>query len=112
MLAGVAFQLGISPSSAGLWPFLAKSDYESVALVVYVSLAAEFVLRYAYDQPFKRAGHTHAHREPVERSTKLMLMGLGVESIFLLIRYVIVVTRFLCTSLILPFTVFQDLSTG
>ena len=86
MLAGVSFQLRecthLSLSSPCADPF-------AVALIVYVTLAAEFVLRYVYDHPFKRAG-PQFRCEPMEKGTKLMLVGLSLESVFLLIRYVLV----------------------
>ncbi|OSD00019.1 RTA1-domain-containing protein [Trametes coccinea BRFM310] len=66
MLAGVAFQLA--------------------ALVIYVVLASEFLMRYAYDHPFKRRSSTPTRADRVEKNTKLMICGLALGAIFLFIR--------------------------
>lgn len=66
MLAGVSFQLA--------------------ALAIYVILASEFLLRYAYDHPFKRRSQTSVRLDRVDKKTKLIIIGLGIEAVFLFIR--------------------------
>ena len=65
---------------------LSDSALFEVALVIYVSLAAEFVVRYACDHPFDRNGQVPVRSEPMGRNTKFMLIGLGMESVFSFIR--------------------------
>ena len=60
---------------------------ESVAaLVLYVVLACEFLLRYTFDNPFNRDGETMVARHKTDKNTKLMLLALILEAIFLFVR--------------------------
>ncbi|KAI0369284.1 hypothetical protein BV20DRAFT_1053340 [Pilatotrama ljubarskyi] len=63
MLAGVCFQLA--------------------ALVIYVTLASEFLLCHAYDHP---GPNEPLRAAPFERNIKLIITGLGLEAVFLSIR--------------------------
>ncbi|KAI1787366.1 RTA1-domain-containing protein [Ganoderma leucocontextum] len=62
---------------------LAGVSFQMVALVVYVVLASEFILRYAYDHPFGRCGESTVARRKTDKQMKLMLLGLVLEAVFL-----------------------------
>lgn len=62
------------------------NDASPASLLVYVVLASEFLLRFAYDNPFKRAAKGPIRRSNMDRKTKLMILALGLEAIFLFIR--------------------------
>ena len=55
----------------------------AAAVCIYLLLAVEFLLRYAYDRPVRRS---NAARPPVSRGIKLMVLGLGIDGLFILIR--------------------------
>lgn len=62
-----------------------------VAITVYMALATEFILRFLYNRPVRKAralqekpGAAHY----LERNVKLMLFGLFFSSIAIFIRYV------------------------
>ena len=87
MLAGIVFQMSESISAPSPDMHLPP---DKVGLVIYASLAAEFVVRFAYNRPFKnKIDAKHYSKKPVvETATKHMLFGLCVETVFLLIRCV------------------------
>ena len=58
--------------------------FQLVALVLYVTLAAEFVVRYARDAPVHPAGARGLR--PLPRGLRLMLLGLATSTLFILIR--------------------------
>ncbi|KAL7284369.1 hypothetical protein ACG7TL_001659 [Trametes sanguinea] len=66
MLGGIAFQLG--------------------AICIYALLALEFLIRYHYDKPFKRAAGHLPKSFALDRNTKTMIGALFMMWIFLLIR--------------------------
>ena len=65
------------------------------ALVIYVVLASEFLLRYNYNHPFPRATKASSKPGQMDKKTKLMIFGLCLEAIFLFVRsiYRVVVSR-------------------
>ncbi|KAI8970658.1 RTA1-domain-containing protein [Trametes punicea] len=65
MLGGIAFQLA--------------------AVSIYLLLAAEFLLRYHLDKPFHRKGRM-PKSFALDTGIKLMIVGLGLDGLFLLIR--------------------------
>jgi RTA1 like protein len=62
--------------------------FQMVALIAYLSLAAEFIIRYLYEKPIQRA-----HTEPpsgnytLDKNLKTMLSALIFGSVLLFIRY-------------------------
>ena len=88
MLAGIAFQLGKphSPrSSAFASPGLTHARI-AVAVIVYLTLAIEFLVRYHYDRPIRRANPAPPKSFALDRGVKLMIFGLGLDGVFILIR--------------------------
>ncbi|EJD50224.1 RTA1-domain-containing protein [Auricularia subglabra TFB-10046 SS5] len=57
-----------------------------VAIIVYVSLAAEFIIRYKLNKPLR--GSEHARPERLDSKLRLMVLGLGISTIFIVIRTV------------------------
>ncbi|EJD50204.1 RTA1-domain-containing protein [Auricularia subglabra TFB-10046 SS5] len=55
-----------------------------VAIIVYVSLAAEFLVRYAFDKPLREAKFPRPER--LDERLRLMIAGLCISTIFLVIR--------------------------
>ncbi|GJE93225.1 RTA1 domain-containing protein [Phanerochaete sordida] len=64
--------------------------FQTVAMVVFIALAAEFFWRYAKDTPARPdAGYYSpgaARRAPLSRNLKLMTLGLCLAMLFLLVR--------------------------
>ncbi|KAI1787347.1 RTA1-domain-containing protein [Ganoderma leucocontextum] len=80
--ASTAVQTG-RDSETGGHIMLAGVSFQMAALVVYVVLASEFILRYAYDHPFERYGDSMVARRKTDKKMKLMLLGLVLEAVFL-----------------------------
>ena len=59
-----------------------------MSLVFYTILASEFLLRYAYDHPFARYGHSQpaTAQRKTDPKIKHMIFGLAIEVVFLFIR--------------------------
>lgn len=55
-----------------------------VAIIIYVLLAAEFLIRYFVDKPVRKGGAQW--RGEVDRGVRLMIIGLCISSVFLFIR--------------------------
>ncbi|KAI8990402.1 RTA1-domain-containing protein [Trametes punicea] len=83
--ASIAVKQGNDPGPGG-HIMLAGVVFQLAALVVYVALASEFLLRFAYDHPFNRATGAPARAEHVEKKIKFMIAGLALEAVFLFIR--------------------------
>ncbi|PIL26020.1 transporter [Ganoderma sinense ZZ0214-1] len=83
--ASTAIQNGRNPDTGG-YIMLAGVSFQMAALVIYVVLASEFILRYAYDHPFPRYGESTVARRRTDNKTKLMVLGLVLEAVFLFIR--------------------------
>ncbi|KAJ8456941.1 hypothetical protein ONZ51_g11824 [Trametes cubensis] len=83
--ASLALKQGTDPNPGG-HIMLAGVSFQLAALVIYVILASEFLLRYAYDHPFKRRSQTPLRVDRVDKKTKLIIFGLGIEAVFLFIR--------------------------
>ncbi|RPD77189.1 RTA1-domain-containing protein [Lentinus tigrinus ALCF2SS1-7] len=84
--ASIAVKKGTNPQPGG-HIMLAGVSFQLASLFVYVVLASEFLLRYAYDHPFKRTVKSPGMRHrSMDLKTKLMLFALGLEAIFLFIR--------------------------
>ncbi|KAI0093552.1 RTA1-domain-containing protein [Irpex rosettiformis] len=62
--------------------------FQMAAITVYVALAAEFVLRFSYDWPVRKVESETNPKRFVDQKTKLMLLGLGLSSLFIFIRSV------------------------
>ncbi|KAI0050303.1 RTA1-domain-containing protein, partial [Auriscalpium vulgare] len=62
--------------------------FQLAAIVAYVTLAAEFLLRYIKDRPVHRAGVVTERRGRTDPRTKILLMGMGFMTICILIRSV------------------------
>ena len=65
MLAGIVFQL--------------------ICIVIYTTLAAEFLWHYSRDMPFRRS-FVYMHRAKTPRRLKAMLVGMCIMTILLFIR--------------------------
>jgi hypothetical protein len=74
---------------------------QMVALTIYVALGVEFVVRYFLDKPVRKPApaddtnnasvdsyNEKPMRPIMDRNTKLMLLGLIINTVFLYIRYV------------------------
>ncbi|KAI1787360.1 RTA1-domain-containing protein [Ganoderma leucocontextum] len=83
--ASTAVEKGKNPETGG-HIMLAGVSFQMAALVVYVVLASEFILRYAYDHPFAHYGESTVARRKTDKKMKLMLLGLVLEAVFLFIR--------------------------
>ncbi|KAI0689716.1 RTA1-domain-containing protein [Cerioporus squamosus] len=83
--ASIAVEKGNNPQSGG-HIMLAGVWFQLAALVLYVVLASEFLFRFAYDHPFKRAVKAPIRARNMDRKLKLMILGLMLEAIFLFIR--------------------------
>ena len=86
MLGGIIFQLSESTPQCPLTlsPTLLLS---AVAVCVYLTLASEFLLRYHLDKPVSnRNGHAVPKSYTLDRAMKYMILGLGLDGIFILIR--------------------------
>ena len=64
------------------------SDHLSVAIVCYVILAAEFLVRYIDDRPVGKSKDAFESRVPTTSHMKLMLIGMSLMTVFIFIRYV------------------------
>ena len=88
MLAGIAFQLG-KPHSSRPFAFASPGLTHAriaVAVIVYLTLATEFLVRYHYDRPIRRANPAPPKSFALDRGVKLMIFGLGLDGVFILIR--------------------------
>ncbi|CDO68773.1 hypothetical protein BN946_scf184989.g39 [Trametes cinnabarina] len=83
--ASIAVQNGNDPGPGG-HIMLAGVAFQLAALVVYVILASEFLLRFVYDHPFKRRSSMPSQAEGLQKKTKLMIVGLAFAAVFLFIR--------------------------
>ncbi|KAI0354291.1 RTA1-domain-containing protein [Trametes cingulata] len=83
--ASAAVRNGQDPKPGGDI-MLAGVSFQLAGLVIYVTLASEFLLRYAYDHPFKRRSEVAFRADRVEKKMKVMIIGLGLEAVFLFIR--------------------------
>lgn len=59
--------------------------FQLVCIVVYSTLAAEFLWRYTKDMPFRRAPVSQ-HRSKTPRRLKIMLLGMSIMTVLLFIR--------------------------
>jgi hypothetical protein len=92
MLWGIIVQLSMLPNLVRL----SQADSPLVALTIYLALGADFIWRYHFDKPVRvvpessvstvqeKVGHPM-----VDKSVKIMLAGLIINSVFLLIRRVV-----------------------
>ena len=59
---------------------------DKAALVLYVVLASEFILRYVYDHPFARHHALYISRRETDKKVKLMVLALIFETVCLFVR--------------------------
>lgn len=57
-----------------------------VAIIIYVSLAAEFLVRYALNKPLRKG--TFPRPSQLDQRLRLMVLGLSISTLFLVIRTV------------------------
>lgn len=70
--------------------YLSLCSSFTVAITIYVALASEFVLRYLYSLPIRTVPKAEAYDEqPLDKKTKLMLIGLTFSSVTIFIRYIL-----------------------
>ncbi|VDC01748.1 unnamed protein product [Peniophora sp. CBMAI 1063] len=74
-----------SGSNLGSNIMLVGIIFQLVGIIVYTTLAAEFLWHYAQDMPFRRA-YVYMHRSKTPRRLKIMLMGMSAMTILLFIR--------------------------
>lgn len=70
---------------------LAGIVFQMAAITVYVALASEFILRYAYNRPVRKVkteSHDASDDAPLDKKLKLMLLSLALSSLLIFIRSV------------------------
>ncbi|EMD32393.1 hypothetical protein CERSUDRAFT_88029 [Gelatoporia subvermispora B] len=83
--ASLAVQNGNSPNKGG-HIMLGGIIFQLIAITVYMVLAAEFLVRYIMDKPFKRGDDRTVKAYNLDQKKKLMLIELTISSIFIYIR--------------------------
>ena len=84
MLAGIVFQLGEFDS----FHCRTFTHFLAAAIVVYMALAVEFIYRYLHDRPVRKVSVERlVDLHYLSRDYKLMLLGLGLSTICIFIRY-------------------------
>ncbi|KIP03965.1 hypothetical protein PHLGIDRAFT_20109 [Phlebiopsis gigantea 11061_1 CR5-6] len=70
---------------------LAGIVFQMAAITVYVALASEFILRYAYNRPVRKVkmeSYDASDDAPLDKKLKLMLLSLALSSLLIFIRSV------------------------
>lgn len=85
MLAGIVFQMG-KLTTVGSYIRIAQTT-SSAAITIYVTLASEFILRFLSNNPISKPETKEEYQvQPLDKQTKLMLLGLAFTSITIFIR--------------------------
>ncbi|RPD65158.1 RTA1-domain-containing protein [Lentinus tigrinus ALCF2SS1-7] len=84
--ASIAVQTDNGDPEVGGHIMLAGIVFQLVAVIVYLSLATEFLVRYRKDRPVRRSTAAPPKSFAVDRGVKLMIVGLALDGVFILIR--------------------------
>lgn len=89
MLGGIVFQMGVSISYVFLF-YGGAHDHPTAAIVAYVALASEFLVRYLNDRPLSMYSRdpNSPSRAPLSKNMRLMLIGMAMMTVFIFIRSV------------------------
>lgn len=89
MLGGIVFQMGMS-TNAHLPSRREFTISRLAAIVAYVTLATEFIIRYFKDRPLAQYSRdsNSPSRAPLSTRMRLMLIGLAMMTVFIFIRSV------------------------
>ncbi|OCH85658.1 RTA1-domain-containing protein [Obba rivulosa] len=83
--ASLAVQNGNSPNKGG-HIMLGGIVFQMAAITVYMIFAAEFLVRYVLDKPFKRGDAPAVKAYNLDKKKKLMLLELTISSVLIYIR--------------------------
>ena len=61
----------------------------SAAITIYVTLAAEFLVRFHLNRPLRGDGRPSASPRTLDKNSKLMLLALSYSTLTIFIRYVV-----------------------
>ena len=89
MLAGIVFQLGESLQSS-LPIYLTNANNHPAGIIVYLTCATEFIVRYLYDRPVREIPDVRLRDlHYLSYDYKLMLVGLMFSTVCIFIRCVL-----------------------
>ncbi|KAI0048955.1 RTA1-domain-containing protein [Auriscalpium vulgare] len=83
---GIASGNSNSDARVGGHIMLGGIIFQLVAIICYAALAAEFLLRYVQDKPFKRRNAPDQPRGRTDKHMKILLGGMSLMTFFILIR--------------------------